>query len=529
MESVYENDSYACDQCEYVTTVEEMLKTHIKSQHLSLKSENDTVYSCDQCDYMTFMEEMLTSHIESQHKREHQVTNGKTFSCGICKMSFPSGKNLEKHKKTHLKEVTEPNGNNLHFNRVKKENESDDIDLNIIKQSKLEDESRFNKDIDNSIQNNDECNNQKIDSNNVYNHLKQEHFDIKLEEYFDKVEPISPPCYEHDYSCEKCGKQYKHRKSLNSHIASSHGGVTFSCDKCDLKYKHRKSLISHIASAHEAVLFPCNKCGKTFKHKKSLKIHNASSHESVLYSCDECEFKSASQRYLNDHIKKVHEGIRYPCHKCEYIATERGSLKKHHRAIHEGILYGGVKIACSYCDFKSIRPALKKHIFDVHGEEYLFKNDKEQFKCEKCEYTTDRKSSLKEHIQKQHEGIRYPCDKCDYIGKLSRSLQQHIKVNHQGELTNHYCEYCGHILKTSSGLKLHINSVHKNIRFACLETGCDYKGKAKWNLKLHVDSVHKKVKYPCGMCDYQATQTSNLAKHVEVKHKKSGLSELVYM
>ena len=34
--------------------------------------------------------------------------------------------------------------------------------------------------------------------------------------------------------------------------------------------------------------------------------------------------------------------------------------------------------------------------------------------CDKCEFTTKKSSTLKQHKEARHEGIRYPCPQCDY-------------------------------------------------------------------------------------------------------------------
>ena len=35
------------------------------------------------------------------------------------------------------------------------------------------------------------------------------------------------------------------------------------------------------------------------------------------------------------------------------------------------------------------------------------------YKCELCDYASKFKGSVKEHVRKAHEGVRYKCDKCD--------------------------------------------------------------------------------------------------------------------
>ena len=56
-----ESIKYACKQCDYQSTRQYHLKTHMQSQHEGVK------YACDQCDYQATQQFHLTSHIQRKH------------------------------------------------------------------------------------------------------------------------------------------------------------------------------------------------------------------------------------------------------------------------------------------------------------------------------------------------------------------------------------------------------------------------------------------------------------------------------
>ena len=57
------------------------------------------------------------------------------------------------------------------------------------------------------------------------------------------------------------------------------------------------------------------------------------------------------------------------------------------------------------------------------------------------------------------------------------------------------CPYCEHQGTVKSSLKNHIDSVHDGIKFKCSQ--CEHQASQKSNLKIHIDSVHNiMISYP---------------------------------
>ena len=68
-----------CDQCDFVTSEDNLLKVHIITKH-----EKATKYPCDQCSYVTNIRSALKQHVERQHERKFN------FSCDVCGKEFSS-------------------------------------------------------------------------------------------------------------------------------------------------------------------------------------------------------------------------------------------------------------------------------------------------------------------------------------------------------------------------------------------------------------------------------------------------------
>ena len=60
------------------------------------------------------------------------------------------------------------------------------------------------------------------------------------------------------------------------------------------------------------------------------------------------------------------------------------------------------------------------------------KHEREQFWCEKCNYQSASKRSLKLHTQSNHDGLRYACGECGYKATQKHYLKSHMAAKHGG-------------------------------------------------------------------------------------------------
>ena len=169
----------------------------------------------------------------------------------------------------------------------------------------------------------------------------------------------------------------------------------------------------------------------------------------------------------------------------------------------------------------------------------LKRNETWRHLCEICDYATNKKQSLTNHVTIHGIGERFKCDK-DFSSKMY--LQKHIKLHSS---CPQKCNQCGKMYKTAKNLKRHIAAVHSEKRLECDECGkiystiralnhhkkfvhvlksfkcgqCKFRSKTNWNLKNHIDQVHNSALCKCDLCDFQGTR-SNLKIHKEAVHEK---------
>ena len=122
------------------------------------------------------------------------------------------------------------------------------------------------------------------------------------------------------------------------------------------------------------------------------------------------------------------------------------------------------------------------------------------YSCKLCDndYTGSKwgKDSLKIHMRREHEKIRYPCSRCVYQARGTSDLNRHIA------------------------------RIHEGIKFECDYEGCKYKNATKSGLRYHFQFKHQGIHYPCDMCGDRFMDPRSLKSHVKHKHNDSFVPKL---
>ena len=231
------------------------------------------------------------------------------------------------------------------------------------------------------------------------------------------------------------------------------------CDLCDFTAKDFYWVKSHRRKVHEGVKYSCDLCDFKSTQLRHLTHHKKRDHEKVRYPCDQCEYSATKPDYLKKHKESKHLGIRYYCDKCTSSFSKKIDLKYHCQTIHEG-----KGLQCEFCDFVAAFPTLlQSHIETKHKNKVKKVPDEEgvkNFLCDKCSFSSLTNVTLLAHIANVHTA-EFKCSDCNYKSKFKGNLSKHQILKHGP--TNTTCTLCEFSSDERSEMKEHIVKIHPEL------------------------------------------------------------------
>ncbi|XP_012515722.1 PREDICTED: zinc finger protein 646 [Propithecus coquereli] len=199
---------------------------------------------------------------------------------------------------------------------------------------------------------------------------------VKGEETEARLETAEKGCQteascERPFSCEVCGRSYKHAGSLINH-RQSHQIGHFGCQACSKGFSNLMSLKNHRRIHADPRRFRCNECGKAFRLRKQLASHQRVhverrggtrklTREDRPFRCGQCGRTYRHAGSLLNH-RRSHETGQYSCPTCPKTYSNRMALKDHQRLHSESR-----RRRAGRCRRSAVRCALCGHSFPSRG------------------------------------------------------------------------------------------------------------------------------------------------------------------
>lgn len=172
--------------------------------------------------------------------------------------------------------------------------------------------------------------------------------------------------------------------------------------------------------------------------------------------------------------------------------------------------------------FKSLQCEICKDVLSTHRQLVVhmsrFHSETKSLHCDLCASSFILKTKLQEHVDVVHKDD-YRCENCDFRTNRKGALTRHYKELHTKK-NLHQCQNCSYSSTRKENLNRHIKNIHgsKSRKFSCLLCSTFYEDKAE--LDKHIVWSHSSSKrYKCIICSFATTHKSDLNQHIKVNHE----------
>ncbi|KAM4836486.1 zinc finger protein 142 isoform 1-T1 [Thomomys bottae] len=140
---------------------------------------------------------------------------------------------------------------------------------------------------------------------------------------------------ERKYLCPECGYKCKWVNQLKYHMTKHTGLKPYRCPECEYRTNRADALRVHQETRHrEARTFMCEQCGKAFKTRFLLRTHLRKHSEAKPYVCNVCHRAFRWAAGLRHHALTHTDRHPFFCRLCSYKAKQKFQVVKHVRRHH---------------------------------------------------------------------------------------------------------------------------------------------------------------------------------------------------
>uniref|UniRef100_A0AAV2KGY6 C2H2-type domain-containing protein n=1 Tax=Knipowitschia caucasica TaxID=637954 RepID=A0AAV2KGY6_KNICA len=256
---------------------------------------------------------------------------------------------------------------------------------------------------------------------------------------FDAVETSRRP-----FSCEECGKTYRHAGSLANH-KNLHKVGDYHCNVCNSTYPNRLAMKNHLRLHFAHKKHNCPDCGKGFRTQRQLATHSTGGlckgpqgpGQQMDYECDGCCEGFATADDLSAHDCPA-----------AHLPVSSSSTPSHPREERVSVDTDSDErpYVCDLCN------CAYKHASSLLNHKHTHKTG--NFRCSFCDKPYTNYMALRNHMRIHTQRKKHVCHVCGKAFRLARFLRNHHRVHDEGA-TPFGCPSCGKSFQGRSALARH--------------------------------------------------------------------------
>ena len=336
------------------------------------------------------------------------------------------------------------------------------------------------------------------------------------------------------------------KKEVNTKIIIGEGDVRkYRCNICDEMFETQEKRAQHsLLHVNRSNTLSCHICGKQFRHRTNLTTHMIVHSGIKPHQCHICLRRFTQKVNLQRHMH-IHDGSRpFSCCMCNKSFTQKANLQRHilshTERSQENLLEALSNIPNESEVNNAINESLSEAILNEHSSESIPPRQSEsvsQFHCALCDKSFAQKVNLQKHMM-IHSGERpFQCYVCGKSFRQKTALQKHYTVHTHGS-TNFNCQTCQRRFGSTTNLQRHMLVHVKPGNNNCYL--CDQKFSTSDNLERHfsehieedspalailqnnLKKSNPRQNFKCSKCDIVFESTSILSQHMQLHQSGFG-------
>jgi len=254
-------------------------------------------------------------------------------------------------------------------------------------------------------------------------------------------------------------------------VSSVNGGdrKMFRCNICDELFETEDARAKHsLVHVNRSSSLDCHLCGKQFRHRTNLSTHMIVHSGIKPHQCHICMRRFTQKVNLQRHMH-IHDGSRpFTCRMCQKSFTQKANLQRHILSHTEYSKEEVIKALNEIPNESEVNNAINESLSELISVVMPDKKAKllsatnksrtdiSELKCDLCNKVFTEQIHLQKHLLTHSDARPYQCFVCGQAFRHEETLQKHYSVHTTSSATNFVCQTCNRDFLSTRKLQSHM-------------------------------------------------------------------------